>query len=326
MKSHTPKTLLLLLLLFLMLAIPALATDSTPLPENQAPVAEDLEMSTYRGVGISGSLMAIDPEGDMLEFQIVRAPRKAELTLDQTTGQFTYTPLEGKRGRDHFTYVAIDALGNISAEATVRVRIERQSSPVSYEDMQGHRAHFAAITLAEREIFVGEQLGGRHFFNPDSPVRRGEFLAMSLRLADTDLLSGIVRTGFADDSYIAPWLKPYVSTAVLDGVVSGVRRSDGDLVFAPEAYITVSEAAVILNNVLGLTDVPVMATLSTSTAPVWAQQATVNLRAMSIISLENPGVYQSTLTRADVAEMLLNAAHLLEGRPTPSPSLLGWAA
>jgi len=321
------KTVALLVLTGLLLAVPALAVQPSPSPaENLPPAAEDLELTTYRGVGAAGSLIAVDPEGDFFEFQIVRSPRKGELDLDQATGQFTYTPAEGKRGRDHFTYVAIDALGNISPEATVRIRIERQRSTVSYEDMSGHRAHFAAVSLAEREIFVGEQIGGRHFFNPDAPVRRGEFLAMSMRLADTDLLTGIRRTGFADDAYIAGWLKPYVSTAVLDGVVVGLRRSDGDLIFAPNAYITAGEAALVLNNVLGLADVPAAMLPAEIAAPVWAHQATVNLTAMSIIPLENPAVYHSTLTRADAAELLLNTAHHLEGRATPTPSLLGWAS
>jgi len=319
------KSITLLLLMAILLTMPAFASEPTPTP-NQPPAVENLELTTYRGVGIAGTLVAADHEGDLFEFQIVRSPRRGEITLDQASGQFTYTPREGQRGRDNFTYVAIDALGNISAEATVRIRIERQSRPVHYEDMPGHRAHFAAISLAERDIFVGEQIGGRHFFNPNAAVRRGEFLAMSLRLVDTDLLSGIVRTGFADDAYIAAWLRPYVSTAVLDGVITGIRRSDGDLIFAPDDYITKSEAAVILNNVLGLTDVPVSALRGEIIAPAWAHQATMNLTAQNIISLEHPIVHYSTLTRADVAEMLLSAAHLLEGRTLPSPSLLEWAA
>ena len=325
MKPTTPKTLIFIALLLIQFSMPALAAQSVPAPENQPPTVENLELTTYRGVGIAGALIAVDPEGDLLEFQIVRSPRKGELALDQATGHFTYTPHEGGRGRDRFTYVAIDALGNISAEATVRIRIQRQSSPVSYADMSGHRTHLAAISLAERGIFVGEQIGGRHFFQPYAPVRRGEFLAMSMRLADADLLSNVVRTGFADDADIADWLKPYVSTAVLEDVITGLRRSDGDLIFAPEAYITASEAAVILNNALGLTDVPAAALLQDVQAPGWAHQATVNLTVRNIISSENPGVYHSTLTRSDVADMLLGAVHLLEGRLSPSATLLDWA-
>jgi len=319
------KTITLLLLMSLLLAIPALAANPSPTSaENLPPVAEDFELTTYRGVGVTGALIAVDPEGDFMEFQLVRSPRKGEVDLDQASGQFTYTPQEGKRGRDHFTYVAVDALGNISAEATVRIRIERQKSNVQYKDMSGHEAHFASISLAERDIFVGEQIGGRHFFQPDTLVRRGEFLAMSMRLVDADLLSGIHRTGFADDAYIAAWLRPYVSTAVLDGVVRGLHCSDGALIFAPDAHITAGEAALVLNNVLGLQDVPAAALWAEIAAPDWAHQAIVNLHVRNIISLENLGVYHRTLTRADVAEVLLGAAHLLEGRIVPTSSLLEW--
>jgi len=305
--------------------MPVLAAEPVSMPENKAPMAEDLEVSTFRGVAVSGTLMALDPEGDRMEFQIVRSPRKGDLELDSATGHFTYTPEERKRGRDVFTYVAVDAFGNISPEATVRLRIERQSRSVYYADMEGHQAHLAAVELAERDIFVGEQISGRHFFNPDAPVRRGEFLAMALRASNADILTGIVRTGFSDDAEIASWLRPYVSTAVLDGLVQGLRQ-DGGLIFAPNHYISVSEAAVILNNMLGLTDVPVMNyRMPDSTAPPWAKQATSNLRAESIISSDYPGVYQRTLSRADAAQMLHGVRAVLEGRGAQAPSLLNWA-
>ena len=325
MKSSRVKATVLLFVLLFTIAMPVLAAEPTLTPENRAPIAEDLEISTFRGIAVSGTLIATDPDGDRMEFQIVRSPRKGEVELDFATGHFTYTPEEGKRGRDLFTYVAVDAFGNISSEATVRLRIERQSRQVQYADMDGHQAHLAAVELAERDIFVGEQIGGRHFFNPDTPVRRGEFLAMALRISDTDILTGIVRTGFSDDAEIANWLRPYVSTAVLEGIVQGLRR-DGGLVFAPNQTISVSEAAVILNNVLDLYDVPVMGyRMPDSTAPPWAKQATLNLRAESIISSDDPGVYQRTLSRADAAQMLQGATAVLEGRSVQASSLLNWA-
>jgi len=92
--------------------------------ENQAPVAEALELTTYRNTALAGMLIAVDPEGDLFEYQTVRSPKKGKLELDSATGVFTYTPSEGKRGRDRFSYVAIDAVGNISDETTVTIRIQ----------------------------------------------------------------------------------------------------------------------------------------------------------------------------------------------------------
>ena len=118
------KRFLLFTLAIFLLATPALAVEMTA--ENQAPVAEALELTTYRNTALAGLLIAVDPEGDLFEYQIVRSPKKGTLELDSASGVFTYTPLEGKRGRDVFTYVAIDAVGNISDETAVTIRIQRQ--------------------------------------------------------------------------------------------------------------------------------------------------------------------------------------------------------
>ena len=323
MKLRTKKLTVLLVLLLIATALPVLATELAV--ENQAPVAEDLELSTFRGVPVEGTLLAVDPEGDLLDFQIIRAPRKGDITLDSQSGQFTFHPREGQRGRDLFTYVAVDSHGNISKEATVRLRIERQNTNVIYSDMLGHPAHFAAVDLAERGLFVGSQIGGRFVFEPETAVTRGEFLAMAMNLADTELLNGIVRTGFVDDHEIEYWLKPYVSTAVLDGVILGTPREDG-LSFAPNDGITKNEAAVILNNVLGLYDTPVSVALLDLSSPSWAHQAMVNLSTRGIISFPHPDVNSQMLNRGQVAQMLVAAAGALENVPASGASLLGWAA
>ena len=302
----------------------AVSVNEPSTDENLAPIAEDLDFSTYRGVVLHGSLMAIDAEGDLLEFQIVRAPRRGEVELDTATGIFTYTPPDNRRTRDSFTYVAVDARGNISPEATVNIRIERQSAQVNYVDMDGHFAHVAALTLAENDIFIGEQLGDRHFFGPNNLVTRGEFLAMVMRLSDLEILTGVTRTGFADDDMIADWLKPYVSTAVMNEIVRGAP-SGGGFVFNPNTMVTLGEASVMLNNAVGFANVPTAGNIMEDlTAPAWAHQATVNLRTFNIISSEDEDVYCQSLTRAEAALMLVAAIDYAEGRIPAQHSPLRW--
>ena len=149
---------------------------------------------------------------------------------------------------------------------------------------------------------------------------------MSMQLVDTELLTGVVRTGFDDDEEIDDWLKPYVSTAVLDGVVQGFRTANQDLIFGAERYITLNEAAVMLSHILGLDYAPVFSNPQTALiTPDWARQAKANLIAENIIPLSYPGVQQGPLTRADVADMFFGAMCVLEGRAAPPSSLLGWA-
>ena len=307
-------TLALALLLNLALG-GALTVSGVPSPNTQvnlAPIAENLELTTYRGVSVSGRLMAVDPENDSLTFEIVTSPRKGTIKLGDD-GWFVYTPAEGKKGRDYFGYKAKDAGGNYSQEATAIIKIEKQKTAVSYSDLRGSGDEYAALRLAEEGVFVGTCLSGNYLFSPETEVTRGEFLAMCLKTADIHVLSGVTRTGFDDDESIPLWVKPYVSTALLTGIISGHGEESFAPVFAADEPISFSEAAVVLNQTLGITDVAAVSAPVSDTAPVWARQALANLAACHVLPEDMSGHY-GCLTRADAASMLLGAARVLDNR------------
>lgn len=276
--------------------------------EGNAPVAQNLELTTYRNVSVGGRLTAVDPDGDTLTFQITTEPTKGEIELTDD-GRFVYTPETNRRGRDYFGFKAVDAEGNSSQEATVIIRIEKQKTRTTYSDLDGNACAYAATMLAEEGIFVGQQLGGSYVFEPDREVTRGEFLAMCMELGGDELLSAVAATGFADDDAIPVWQKPYVATALMDGVINGTE-SEGSAVFSAGDAVTVQEAAVMLNNVLGATDVPTAA--FDSAVPAWASQATANLTACGVLAVS--GRYTDSLTRADAAEMLAAAIAVRDSR------------
>jgi len=64
--------------------------------EGSAPVAENLELKTYRNVSVGGSLSAYDPDGDSVTYKITTEPRKGIIELDDN-GKFIYTPEGNKR-------------------------------------------------------------------------------------------------------------------------------------------------------------------------------------------------------------------------------------
>ena len=295
--------------------IPAHATGAAPNPSapvNLAPIAENLELTTYRGVSVSGRLMAIDPENDPLTFEIVTIPRKGSIELGEG-GSFVYTPAEGKKGRDYFGYKARDVRGNYSQEATAIIKIEKQKTTVSYSDLRGNGGEYAALRLVEEGIFTGACLSGSYLFSPEQTVSRGEFLAMCIKTADIHVLSGVTRTGWSNDENIPMWVKPYITTAMLSGIIS--PHGEGSLapVFDVNEPISIAEAAVILNRTLRITDVAAVSVQASDIAPVWARQALANLVACQIIT--GPmGAYDSCLTREDAAAMLMGAARLLENR------------
>ena len=277
-----------------------------------APVAQNLELSTYRGVSVGGKLAASDPDGGDVTFEITTDPIKGTIDLDGD-GHFVYTPAEGKRGKDYFGYKAVDADGNRSQEATVIIKIQKQNSKVKYSDTAGQSSAYAAVRLAEEDIFMGEQLAGEYVFAPDRPVTRQEFLAMCMKLAGRPTLRDVRATGFADDTEIDAWAKPYVSTALRSGIISGYADADAGAVFSPDRYITVTEAAVILDRCIELTDAVTTWFGYDDFVPVWALQSASNVSACGLLPY-GCSYTDATLSRGETAEMLCAAMDVLAKR------------
>lgn len=289
--------------------------------ENGAPIAENLELTTYKNVAITERFAATDPEGDLLTFRLVDKPARGSVAISEEEGsaEFVYTPYENKTGKDSFTYVAVDAVGNTSAPATVKIRIEKANTKVTYADMEGLPAYKSAIRLAEEGVFVGECMNGEYFFRPDEPVSRNEFVAMAMKVAGQEALTTISRTGFSDDQAIPTWAKGYVSSALKAGVVQGTIGVDGQIVFQGSSPVTRAEASVLLNRVLRVTDVSSPTLYADSeAAPAWAYQAAVNLETAGVLRTDSNGALSlsDSLTRADAADLLTGAMDLLAARET----------
>lgn len=278
--------------------------------DNGAPVARNLSLTTYRGVSVGSRFQAVDPEGDPLSFRVTMEPGKGTVTAEGD--RFVYTPKDGARGRDRFTYQAVDREGNVSADASVDIRIEKQSGTVSYPELKGSSLQYAATRLAEKGIFTGEKVGSCFCFDAASSLTRGDFLTMCAALTGMEPLEDVTRTGFYDDGDIALWQKPYVSAALLYGVVKGSAEAGGRTVFRGNAAITRAEAAVMLNSFLELTDASAAA-FGAADVPDWAAQAVANLYSCDICSGTD---FRSDrpLTRGDAAEMLSSALDLLAAR------------
>lgn len=299
MRKHIAVSALALALLCSML-VPAAAANS-------APIAENFEFETFREVSFGGQLAAVDPEGDTLSFEITTQPVKGTIELDED-GSFVYTPADGKKGKDYFGYKATDSEGNVSQEATVIIRLVKNKS-VSYVDMDGNGSYYSAVKLAECGAFIGKQLGGEYYFEPEQTLTRGEFLSMCLEVTGADLLSGVISTGFTDDEDIPDWQKSYVSSAVKSGVVKG-KYADGCAYFDANAQISRAEAMVMLNRSLKLSDVSYIS--AGDAVPSWAAQAAANLSACNVVG--SFGGEGSSLTRAEAADMLIAAKELVESR------------
>ena len=277
-------------------------------PKAGAPIAKNMEVKAYRGVPYTGTLSAVDNEGETVTFSLATLPAKGEVSLEGET--FVYTPEKNKAGMDSFSYIATDESGNASVPAMVRIHISRVSSGVDYADTDGRTCATAAVDLAEHGVFVGSRVGEDWFFEPDRLVSRGEFVTMAMAAAGLRP-SDVTVTGFSDDDAIPTWAKGSVAGALAAGVVYGSAESNG-MAFHPDDAVTLSEAAAVVNRILKVTDVNV----TDYEEKPWYAQAVANLESVSIAPTGgfSGEALPACLTRAEAAELLSAAMALAEAR------------
>jgi hypothetical protein len=90
------------------------------------PVASNLTLTTSTGHTISGTLHAVaTPSSDALSYVSASQPTHGTITVNATTGAFTYTPKKNYSGSDSFTFTATDTTtGQSSNTATVTITVK----------------------------------------------------------------------------------------------------------------------------------------------------------------------------------------------------------
>ena len=277
--------------------------------KNEAPTLAEATISvmTQEDISYFGRIDAADADGDALYFRVTAYPKHGTLTLlDRTTGAFRYTPNEGYRGTDVFSYVVRDEYGHFSREGEVAVSVKRRTSSLVYEDLVGTKDELAAISLTDAGVMLGRLSGDGMYFDADETVSRGEFTVMAMKVAGVAPSPTAFDTCFDDNEKIPASIRPYIATAQAMGVVRGSFDGDG-LYFAADRPVTAAEAALIVCELMEVdADASAAVFASGGDVPVWAQAAVGTLHVMG--ALDAPTANEE-LTRADVAGMLY---HFLE--------------
>ncbi len=277
--------------------------------KNEAPTISGtvLSVATQKDISYYGNLGGTDPEGDELYFRITAYPKHGTLTiLDTANGTFRYTPTAGYTGKDKFSYVVRDEYGNYSTEERVSVTVKKRSSELVYEDIAGSETELAAISLTDAGIMLGRLSGDGMYFDKDTPVTRGEFTVMAMKVAGIAPIEGCTATFFDDDADIPASIKGYIATAQAKGFINGTFDGTG-LYFEADRAITKAEAAVILCNVMNLSAGDSTAVFAgEDDVPVWAETAVATLYTLGIMEAVESGVWNvsDAVTRGDAALML----------------------
>lgn len=274
------------------------------------PQVQDIVFETCVGASTEAALSAQDADGDVVLFQLTERPRLGTAEIEDD--RIIYTP-GARTGKDEFSYTAVDAEGNAAAPAKITVRIGKNRAGLTYSDMEGDPAHYAALCLAARGIMQGERIGDCAFFRPSQTVTRSEFIAMAASAAKL-WIKPTDRTDFADDSGLSAWARPYISAAAADGLVCGYETAGALNEIRGQNPITLAEASVVTANLLGDAEgVREVMAAEHDEAADWAQRAVSAMARAEILDESTAsGSASAPLTRRDACVMLCRAIERLQ--------------
>ena len=261
-------------------------------------------ITTQSGISVYGKLTATDPEGDMLEYSVIKYPAYGTLKIDEK-GEFIYTPTEKRCGYDKFVYTVRDEYGNYTKPQTVTLKVIERMSDVVFCDMKDRSGYNAAVSMSAMGIMSGSRLGDDIYFNPDGSVSRAEFVAMAMKALSVKADTTLTSTFFDDNDSIPSSLVSYVATAARCGIVNGAFENN-ELNFRPNDTITRCEAAIIMSNLISLkSEYAVFSEIDgIDTVPVWARPHGGAMYEVGVFSEGDELNMQDLLTREDVAEYL----------------------
>ncbi len=279
---------------------------------NFSPVAESSEaLSAWTQVDISyyGALDGYDPDGDDLRYEIVSYPQKGLVKItDVANGDYVYTPFANATGLDSFTYRVVDSFGNYSNECKVSVKVQKLRTSLVYNDINESKYHNAILVMAKFDLMESQVSNdGSSSFQPKEEVSREDFLVALMKAMGANNVPCVQKTRFADDLEIDLECKGYVESALSLGIIYGTFENDG-LHFYPDRAITLAEASVMINNIIGAKANGTLPTFKDfEEIPIWASDDISILCELGILQKQNGKINpNSPLTKEQTAQILMS--------------------
>ena len=177
-----------------------------------------------------------------------------------------------------------------------------------YEDFENERYLNASLIVTDFGIMDCEKSGEECAkFNPEQIVTREEFLVFVMKAMGVKNVPTIEKTRFADNEDINKDYRGYIEGALSLGIINGTIEADG-LHFYPKKEITLSDAAVIINKILGAkADGLLPVFLDSEDIPEYAKDDISSLNKLGILtSIDGKINPNSVLTKAQVAQIILS--------------------
>lgn len=117
-----------------------------------------------------------------------------------------------------------------------------------YCDIKNHWCAYGAMRLYKEGIYTGIKIGKNYYYQPETPITRGDFLLYVNSIINMPEDSSFALP-FGDSSSVSYWQKPVISAMYRAGIIKGNLERD-KLYINSDQHITRLECAIILNNIL----------------------------------------------------------------------------
>lgn len=204
---------------------------------NVAPMASDEEIKTVANIPVFHTLGIADPNGDEMHISIITYPKNGSISVN-ADGNVKYTPEKGYTGKDSFSYTVSDKFGLVSEEATVTVKVEKNSKNILFADMTDSDAYACAVMMSQSDVMTYERRDGEYYFSPTEKVTRIDYLVMLITALGMEKEAVACEdTLFDDDDILTAAAKGYLALALREEIITL-----GNGKFAPTDNITRGEA------------------------------------------------------------------------------------
>lgn len=250
---------------------------------NDPPLAKDVIFSGFANQKIAGTLTASDVDGDPFSFLLSLAPSNGQVSLNEQTGAFEYTPNANFSGTDQFSYQASDGF-DVSAQAKVSLNV----TALPYRSLAG-KVYFWADSLvgSGRQLLQNAEVkatAGTLSWRSDLTPRAGtyelpmvEATQVSLTASKSTLTDVTVKPAIGLNDVLSA-LKLYLGKTTADN--SGYAKVAAD--FDANGKIELSDVLAILKTYLGK---------ASSITPQWAfVDASADLNGLTAKACAAPSV------------------------------------
>jgi len=239
---------------------------------NDAPTATATVISTDEDTAKTGNLAGTDVDGNTLTFAKVADPSHGAVTINATTGTYTYTPVANYNGSDSFTFKVNDGTVD-SAVATVSIMVKSNSYDISVKANSWRGSPLAAVKFSETGNGLTDSTGSLNVADVDDKFGANDGLMMLTPNLHPPSLASSAGVTLTD---VLAALKIYLGKPLPDAYASPYNYIAAD--FDGNGSVNLTDVLSLLKFYLGKT---------TTAAPSWvfvdAADVTGNGKAASIL-------------------------------------------